>query len=211
MNRLARSALYMVVFFTLTSCTINRITEKPRTIKVTGQATCDIFASKRTLDFVCITGGWSAVQICADNDAIVGRFLEKVRALGVTNADIDNQAVCTVTNPGQSYEARRVVKITISDESKIPSIVDCKTTSIRLRGVSYEFASDTVSEIRRLRTAAIQNASEIAALQAGAAGARLGSLCFVGDEAITTIDTDSDKTGKKTLTATIAVSYDLVQ
>lgn len=211
MNHIRRVIFLSAIVALFASCTINKITESTRVITVTGQSTCELFANKRTLDFVCITGGWSAVQICADNDAITSRFLERVRALGVTNNDIDSQAVCTVTNPGQSYEARRLVKITVGDESKIPAIVDCKTTSIKYNGISYEFATDTTSELRRLRTSAIQNAAEIASLQAGGAGARLGGLRFVGDEAIVMDEKDSNKTGKKTLLATIKVGYDIMQ
>lgn len=206
-----RSLVLLPLMCLLLGCTINRVAEDRRTITATGRTTSDIFATKHTLDFLCITGGWSAAQISQDNDAIIARFLEKVRALGVENPDIESAAVCTITNPGQSYEARKSVKITVRDEKKIPLIVDCKTTSIRFLGESYEFDEDMVANLRRERTAAIQNASEVAALEAGAAGARLGLIRYIGKENVTLNDKDAQKTGKKTMEVTVEVAYDLVQ
>lgn len=186
------------------SCTINKPAEKVRTITVTGSGSVSAAPDSAVLSFTVTTSGWSAKQIVSDNNTVSERFSAAVTAAGVGEDDI-LRSECTVTNPGSSYEARRTVTVTVRNLSLIPAVIDCKTASIRLTAMDYMYA-DYASEIRRARTAAVQNAQDAASLLAGASGSRTGEVISIGDESVTKT-TERDGTIK--ITSSLTMTFDL--
>lgn len=197
----------VLLSFAVCSCTINRITEKERTITVTGKGSIDLFAERRIMEFTVLTTAWTAKQVVADNDVISDRFINALKEVGVAAGDISRGDV-TVTNPAQNYEGRRSVLVTIQKPALIPSIIDCKTASIRMRQTYETYPTELASDIRRVQSMAVQNAQDIAGLLTGASGTRIGMVSHIGDEKIEISDPVD---GKKTLTCTLTITYDLMQ
>ena len=197
------TAIVLAVFFV--SCTLGKpVVEKVRTITVDGTGSVEVVPNVAEITFTVVTGGWSARQIVADNDTITNRFVDAVIALGVPKDSI-TRSECSVSNPGNSYESRRTVKVSVINMALIPAVIDCKTTSVRLNGVSFEY-TDSASEVRRARTAAIKNAQDAASLLAGASGCKTADVVAIANEKITQTKTDD---GKITITSTLTVTYDL--
>lgn len=202
-------ALFLAV---TTSCTINRTTkEVTRYITVTGVGTTEVFPERQVLEFTVATSGWSARQLVADLNVISDRFITNVQALGVAPADI-TKSICTVTNPSQGYDARRTICVTVKDESLIPAIIDCKTTSIRLKSNKRIYPTDIADSLRLARTAAMQNAQETASLLSGAGRARVGSVLRIAGEKVQreTIAATNDYAEHEVVTVNIKVAYELI-
>lgn len=191
----------------LSSCTINRITEKERTITVGGEASIYLDAISYEMEFNVVTSGWRAVQLVADSDVISDRFIGKVKDLGVLQTDI-KKSECTVTNPADNYECRRSIKVSVKNKALIPQIIDCKTTSIRLRKYNWIYPTDTESEIRQLRAAAIKNAKDIASLLTGASGTKIGYVADIKDSAL---KYEEAPDGRQKITYNVTITYDLQQ
>lgn len=204
MKYIGKCVLVVLVSVCAVSCTINKPAEKVRTITVSGSGSASVAPDSALLSFVVTTSGWSAKQIVADNNTISERFSAAAVAAGVSENDI-LKSECTVTNPGSSYEARRTVTVTVRNLSLLPAVIDCKTASIRLTAMEYMYA-DCASEIRRARTAAVQNAQDAASLLAGASGSRMGEVISIGDESVTKT-TERDGTIK--ITSSLTMTYDL--
>ena len=192
-----------VVLMALSSCTINKPEEKPRTISVLGKASVTLSSDAVVMEFTVTTSGWSAKQIVQDNDTITQRFVTAVKETGVSETDI-NVTPCVITNPN-NYEARRLVIITVKNSSIVPAIVDCKTGLIKLKSIRFE-TFDKQSEVRHVRALAIQNAQDAAGLLAGASGTKLGEVVRIESDEITEEKTDDHKL---ILTSKVKVSYDL--
>lgn len=204
MKYVGKIVLVVLVAVLAASCTINKPAEKVRTITVSGSGSASVSPDSAVLSFTVTTSGWSAKQIVTDNNTIADRFSSAVIAAGVSGDDI-LKSECTVTNPGSSYEARRTVTVTVRNLSLLPAVIDCKTASIRLTAMEYAYA-DYASEIRRARTAAVQNAQDAASLLAGASGSKTGDVVSIGDESVTKT-TERDGTIK--ITSSLTITYDL--
>ena len=187
----------------LMSCTINKPEEKQKTITVCGTASVTLPSDIQIIEFTVGTSGWSAKQIVADNDTITQRFINAVKEVGVSDADIQTTN-CVITNPN-NYEARRMVFVTVRNPGIVPAIIDCKTGLIKLKTIRFE-TGDTQSEIRRVRSLAIQNAQDAASLLAGASGSKVGEVTGIESDEITETKTDDHKL---VLTSKVKVSYDL--
>lgn len=210
--RFFATALLVFFFVALTGCTINRTTkEAPRFITVTGSSTVELFPERQILEFTVATSGWSARQLVADLNVITDRFVNNVQTLGVSPADI-TKSPCTVTNPNQGYDARRTICVVIKDEALIPAIIDCKTTSIRLRNNKLIYPTDINNSLRLARTQAMQNAQESASLLSGAGGARIGSVLRIAGEKINreVIAATTDYAEHEALTVSVKVMYELI-
>ena len=195
----------IVLALTAVSCTLGKpAVEKVRTITVDGNASVQVVPNVAEIMFTVVTGGWSARQIVTDNDTITNRFVDAVMALGLP-VDAVSRSECSVSNSGNSYESRRAVKVSVTNMALIPAVIDCKTTSVRLNGVSFEYI-DSASEIRRARTAAIKNAQDAASLLAGASGCKTADVVSIANEKVSQTKTDD---GKIMITSTLTVTYDL--
>lgn len=205
MKNVFRIFVATVLAASFASCTLGKpAVEKVRTITVCGTGSVEVAPNVAEIMFTVVTGGWSARQIVADNDTITNRFVDAVIALGLPS-DAVTRSECSVSNPGNSYESRRTVKVSVGNMALIPAIIDCKTTSVRLNGVSFDY-TDSASEVRRARTVAIKNAQDAASLLAGASGCKTADVVSIANEKVTQTKTDD---GKIIITSSLAVTYDL--
>lgn len=195
----------IVFAFMLSSCYISKESEQPKTISVSGSGVVSVNPDTATVDFTVVTTGWSAKQIVTDNDTLSNKLSEAVKAVGVNAADI-TLSDCNVSNPGSQYEARRNVRVVVRNVSLVPAVVDCKSgTNMRVIKVEYSL-NDTVSVMRRARTAAIQQAQDAASLLAGASGSKIGEVAAISEEkAESKIGPD----GKINVTSDVKVTYTL--
>lgn len=203
MKNLSKILGLLFVSVCLFSCTINKPVEKKKTITVSASASVQIPSDVEILRFTVITSGWSARQIVQDNDVITERFVNAVKAVGVSEDDI-SRTQCVVTNPN-GYEARRSVVVTVRNLSLAPQVIDCKTGSIRLSSTNFEVI-DTQSEIRNVRTKAVQNAFDAGSLLAGASGSKIGTVQEIVSDEISTRKTEDNHLE---LTSKIVITYDL--
>ncbi|MCR5400985.1 MAG: SIMPL domain-containing protein [Treponema sp.] len=187
----------------LLSCTINKPEERQKTITVSGSASVTLPSDLQVIEFVVTTSGWSAKLIVQDNDTITQRFVNAVKEVGVSEGDIQTTN-CVITNPN-NYESRRQVFVTVRNPALVPAIIDCKSGLIKLKNIRFETA-DTQSEVRRVRSLAIQNAQDAASLLAGASGSKIGEVTGIESDEIIETKTDDHKL---ILTSKVKVSYDL--
>ena len=76
---------------------------------------------------------------------------------------------------------------------------------MKLTSVEYTYA-DAASEIRRARTAAVQNAQDAASLLAGASGSKTGDVVSITNESVTKT---SERDGTIKIQSNLTVTYDL--
>ena len=204
MKYAGKMVLIVLAGMFVTACTINKPAEKVRTVTVNGTGSVSVSPDSAVLSFSVTTSGWSAKQIVTDNGTIAGRFVTAAVAAGVNENDIF-QSECTVSNPGNNYEARRTVTVTVRNLSIVPAVIDCKSASMKLTSVEYTYA-DSASEIRRARTAAVQNAQDAASLLAGASGSKTGDVVSITNESVTKT---SERDGTIKIQSNLTVTYDL--
>lgn len=189
----------------LSSCYINKESDQAKTITVTGTGTILSNPDTATLDFTVVTTGWSAKQIVTDNDTLSNRLAEAVKNVGVSNNDVF-LSDCIVSNPANQYEARRNVRVIVRNVSLVSAVVDCKSgAGVRLVKVEYSL-NDSAPVMRRVRTAAVQNAQDAASLLAGASGSKIGEVVGISEEKN---ETKYSSDGKITITSEVKVTYSL--
>ncbi len=187
----------------LSSCYINREQSTKKTITVSGTSTITSNPDIATIDFTVVSSGWSAKQIVQDNNALANRLKEAVKNVGVSENDIEI-AECSITNPGNQYEARRNVRVTVRNVELVSAVVDCKSgAAMRLRKIEYGL-SDTASIIRRARSAAIQQAQDSAALLAGASGSKISEAIEISEDK-NSIETKDN--GKIDVVSEVKITY----
>lgn len=189
----------------LSSCYINKESEQAKTITVNGTGTILSNPDTATLDFTVVTAGWSAKQIVTDNDTLSNRLAEAVKNVGVSSNDVFISD-CIVSNPASQYEARRNVRVIVRNISLVSAVVDCKSgAGVRLTKVEFS-VNDTASVMRRVRSAAVQNAQDAASLLAGASGSKIGEVVSISEEKNETKYTSD---GKINITSEVKVTYSI--
>lgn len=201
--KLVCSALVSAVL--LSSCYISKESDQPKTISVSGSGAVSVNPDTATVDFTVVTVGWSAKQFVADNDTLTNKLTEAVKAVGVNANDII-VSDCNVSNPGNSYEVRRNVRVIVRNLSLVPAVVDCKSgANMRVIKVEYSL-NDSASVMRRARTAAIQNAQDAASLLAGACGSKIGEVTVISE---TKSEAKLGPDGKINVVSDVDVTYSL--
>lgn len=204
MKKLILIAAALSASLMLSSCNKQEIVESPKSITVHGSNKIETAPDLAVLTFSVTTTGWSAKAITNDNNVITTKLVDAIKNVGVSEEDIF-KTDCIISNPGNSYEAKRNVIVTARNLSLIGQIVDCKTTQIKLSSISYKL-NDTVSLLRQVRTGTIKNAQDIASLLAGASGSKIGRVLKIVDGEIITKD---EPNGKISIATDSTVTFEL--
>ena len=196
--------LLPLAFLLFSGCYRNQEIQPQKSITVNGTGTVSCIPDTAFLTFTVTTSGWSAKNITLDNDTISNRLIYSIKNIGVSEEDI-SKSQCVISNPGNSYESKRNISVTVRNLSLVPQIIDCKTASIKLKSVEYS-VNDEQTLTRQARTKAIKNAQDAASLFAGASGTKTGSVINLLDMNYQKIFDDS---GKINITATVSVTFEI--
>ena len=145
--------LLPLAFLLFSGCYRNQEIQPQKSITVNGTGTVSCIPDTAFLTFTVTTSGWSAKNITLDNDTISNRLIDSIKNIGVSEEDI-SKSQCVISNPGNSYESKRNISVTVRNLSLVPQIIDCKTASIKLKSVEYS-VNDEQTLTRQARTKAI--------------------------------------------------------
>lgn len=204
MKKLAVSVLAFVTLLSFSGCYKIEENTVVKTISANGSNEVLVEPDLATLVFSVTTSGWSAKNICIDNDTISNRFIEAVKKIGISEEEI-LKSDCTISNPGNVYESRRNIEINVKNLSLVPQVIDCKSASIKLKSSEYKI-QDVSSYYRQTRINAIKNAQDVASLYAGASGTKITNISSIYDLEMKQEPTNS---GKIKISASVAATFEI--
>lgn len=178
----------------LSSCVLPYKTqerEMPKTITVHGSGVVTGSADIASINFSVITQEWVAKTASESNAEITRRVYDAVKGAGVSVSDIDTSDINIYrqdtyangrTLPGR-YRVSDNIVVKIRNVDKASAVIDAAVAAgaSAMSGLSFSIG-DTSSLLREARTKAIQDASETAALLAGASGCKIGDAIMIQED-----------------------------
>lgn len=164
----------------------------PATITVTGEGVVTAAPDIATVSLGVTTQGETAAEAMAANTAALTAVLERVRAAGVEDRDIQTSTLNLNPNWSNSdgssmavirgYIATNVLQIRVRDLAKLGGVLDAAITdgANTLNGVSFGLAEPEPA-MDDARKAAVAKARARAELLTGAAGVGLGRILSISE------------------------------
>ena len=164
----------------------------PATITVTGEGVVTAAPDIATVSLGVTSQGETAAEAMAANTAALTAVLERVRAAGVEDRDIQTSTLNLNPNWSNSdgssmavirgYIATNVLQIRVRDLAKLGGVLDAAITdgANTLNGVSFGLAEPEPA-MDEARKAAVAKARARAELLTGAAGVGLGRILSISE------------------------------
>ena len=166
--------------------------ESPATITVTGEGIVTAAPDIATVSLGVTSQGATAAEAMAANTAALSAVLERVKAAGVEDRDIQTSTLNLNPNWSnsdgssmpmiQGYVATNVLQIRVRDLAKLGGVLDAAITdgANTLNGVSFGLAEPEPA-MDEARKAAVAKARARAELLTGAAGVGLGRIVSISE------------------------------
>lgn len=190
--RLLPAAFCTVVLLASAPMAVLADDHPPATITVTGEGTVTAAPDLATVSLGVTTQGATAAEAMGANSAALALVLERVKAAGVEDRDIqtstlnlnpnlagtDGSSVPTI----QGYVAVNTVQLRVRDLEKLGSVLDAAVTdgANTLNGISFGLAEPDPA-MDEARKEAVANARARAELLTGAAGVGLGRVLSINE------------------------------
>lgn len=164
----------------------------PATITVTGEGTVTAVPDLATVSLGVTTQGETAAEAMAANTAALTAVLDRVKAAGVEDRDIQTSTLNLNPNWSnsdgssmpviQGYVATNVLQIRVRDLPKLGEVLDAAITdgANTLNGISFGLAEPEPA-MDEARKAAVAKARARAELLTGAAGVGLGRIVSISE------------------------------
>lgn len=164
----------------------------PATITVTGEGTVTAAPDLATVSLGVTTQGETAAEAMAANTAALTAVLDRVKAAGVEDRDIQTSTLNLNPNWSnsdgssmpviQGYVATNVLQIRVRDLPKLGEVLDAAITdgANTLNGISFGLAEPEPA-MDEARKAAVAKARARAELLTGAAGVGLGRIVSISE------------------------------
>ncbi|MEZ5755120.1 MAG: SIMPL domain-containing protein [Paracoccaceae bacterium] len=164
----------------------------PATITVTGEGVVTAAPDIATVSLGVTSQGTTAAEAMAANTAALTTVLERVKAAGVEDRDIQTSTLNLNPNWSnsdgssmpviQGYVATNVLQIRVRDLAKLGGVLDAAITdgANTLNGVSFGLAEPEPA-MDEARKAAVAKARARAELLTGAAGVGLGRIVTISE------------------------------
>lgn len=164
--------------------------EESKTITVHGTGRVTGRADIASITFSVVTQEWVAKTASDSNAVITAKVCDAIKDAGVSASDIDTTAINiyrqdTYANgrsfPGR-YRLTNNIVVRLRNVDKVSSVVDAAVAAgaTGLSGLTFSIG-DTSDLLREARTLAIKDASETAALLAGASGCKIGDAIMISE------------------------------
>ncbi|PLL11279.1 SIMPL domain-containing protein [Tabrizicola sp. TH137] len=164
----------------------------PATITVTGEGTVTAAPDLATVSLGVTTQGETAAEAMAANTSALTAVLDRVKAAGVEDRDIQTSTLNLNPNWSnsdgssmpviQGYVATNVLQIRVRDLPKLGEVLDAAITdgANTLNGISFGLAEPEPA-MDEARKAAVAKARARAELLTGAAGVGLGRIVSISE------------------------------
>lgn len=176
------------------------------TITVDGQATLYVDPDHASIDFGVDTQAASVGEALKQNNAKMNGVLDALRADGVARTDIQTTQFSIVPQHPlvkgttyqqydysviSGYEVTNKITVTVSDLTKVGSIVDAAANAGANSSNSVVFEIKNRDELLdKVRAQAMRNAKHKADMLAGAVGAQVGALITVGNTNVRSMESE---------------------